>query len=99
MTSDPGHALTGPEGPAMTPRRVCRLCGGGDFVHVVTLDDLPVSHALRRSKDESDPRFRLAFECCRSCGLLQIVDVVAPEVLYRDTDSYLTGFHKPRHLD
>jgi len=82
-----------------TSREGCRLCGGHRLSTVVTLHDMPVSHALRRGEDDPDPRFDVAFKACARCGLLQIVDVVEPQVLYRDTDSYTTSFQKPRHLD
>jgi 2-polyprenyl-3-methyl-5-hydroxy-6-metoxy-1,4-benzoquinol methylase len=81
------------------PRRCCRLCGGSRLSPVLTLRDMPVSHALRRSAADPDPRFEIAFENCERCGLLQIVDTVDPAILYGDTDTYQTGFHRPRHLD
>jgi SAM-dependent methyltransferase len=77
----------------------CRLCGGRRLSTIVTLPDMPVSHAFRRGEDDPDPRFDIAFKACARCGLLQIVEVVEPQVLYRDTDSYTTSFQQPRHLD
>jgi len=70
------------------PRRCCRLCGGSRLSSVVTLHDMPVSHALRRSAADPDPRFEITFESCERCGLLQIVDTVDPAILYGDTDTY-----------
>ena len=77
----------------------CRLCASADLAPAVVLKQMPISHYLRKGVDEPDPRFSLRFESCQSCGLLQIVDPVAPEVLYRTADSYLTGFQRPRHID
>ncbi len=79
--------------------RSCRLCGGRGFVDILTLGDMPVSHHLRRNAGQPDPRFTLDFACCEGCGLLQIVDPIPAELIYRDADSYTTGFQKPRHLD
>ena len=83
----------------MTARDKCRLCGSRKLSTVVKLKALPVSHALRTSVSDADPRFDLAFATCATCGFLQVPDPVPAEVLYRDTDTYTTGFHKPRHID
>ncbi|HXW23549.1 MAG TPA: methyltransferase domain-containing protein [Xanthobacteraceae bacterium] len=83
----------------MSRAAACRLCGHADLADALLLDEMPVSHYLRKTRDEPDPRFPLQFKSCRGCGLLQIVDPVPPEVLYRTTDSYLTGFQRPRHID
>jgi len=60
---------------------------------------MAVTHTLRKTDRSPDPRFTLTFDTCRTCGLLQIVEPISPDVLYVETDTYLTGFHKPRHLD
>jgi SAM-dependent methyltransferase len=60
---------------------------------------MPITHALRRSPSDPDPRFTLNFDACRKCGLLQIIEPIAPDILYSDADTYTTGFHRPRHLD
>jgi SAM-dependent methyltransferase len=65
----------------------------------LTLDGMPQSHDLRCHADGPDRRLSLAFELCRACGLLQIVEPVPPDVLYSDADTYVTGFQKPRHID
>ena len=39
----------------------CRLCGGAKLSTNITLKRLPVSHALRKSAADPDPRFDLAF--------------------------------------
>ena len=80
-----------------TPR--CRLCGGRHLSHLLSLDDLPISHNLRKSPRDPDPRFAVGFHSCQDCGLLQIVKAIPPDLLYREADTYTTGFQKPRHLD
>src|SRR5262245_26207834 len=77
----------------------CRLCGGRHLSHLLSLEDLPISHRLRKSPGDADPRFTVSFDNCEDCGLLQIVDPISPDKLYGDTDTYTTGFQKPRHLD
>ena len=83
----------------MTTRKHCRLCGGHKLSTTVVLNALPVSHALRSSARDPDPRFDLVFATCATCGFLQVPDPVSAEALYRDTDTYMTGFHNPRHID
>jgi SAM-dependent methyltransferase len=63
------------------------------------LDDLPISHYLRKTRDDPDPRFSVGFECCGDCGLLQIVDAIPADLIYGEADTYTTGFQRPRHLE
>jgi SAM-dependent methyltransferase len=63
------------------------------------LDDLPISHFLRKKRDDPDPRFSVGFECCQDCGLLQIVDPIPADLIYGEADTYTTGFQQPRHLE
>lgn len=80
-----------------TPR--CRLCGGHHLSHLLSLKDLPISHYLRKSPQDPDPRFTVDFHSCGDCGLLQIVKAIPADILYSEADTYTTGFQRPRHLD
>jgi SAM-dependent methyltransferase len=79
--------------------RQCCLCGGKDLVPLFKLDSLPISHYLRKKLDDPDPRFSVGFECCKGCGLLQIVDAIPADLIYSQADTYTTGFQRPRHLE
>lgn len=83
----------------MSSARQCRLCEGRSLSPLLKLNDLPVSHYLRKGPDDPDPRFSIGFAACEACGLLQIVDPVPADLIYADADTYTTGFQKPRHLD
>lgn len=83
----------------MSDRPRCRLCGGHHLSHLLSLKDLPISHYLRKSPQDPDPRFTVGFDSCQDCGLLQIVRPIPAPLLYSDTDTYTTGFQRPRHLD
>jgi SAM-dependent methyltransferase len=63
------------------------------------LDDLPISHYLRKTSNEPDPRFSVAFDMCRECGLLQILEPIPAHLIYGAADTYTTGFQRPRHLE
>ena len=77
----------------------CRLCGGHHLSPLFSLNDLPISHYLRKGLQDPDPRFTVEFENCQACGLLQIVDVIPADLIYAESDTYTTGFQQPKHLD
>jgi SAM-dependent methyltransferase len=77
----------------------CCLCRGGNLSLLFKLDDLPISHFLRKTPDDPDPRFSVGFACCQDCGLLQIVDTIPADLIYAQADTYTTGFQQPRHLE
>jgi SAM-dependent methyltransferase len=83
----------------MSDRPRCRLCGGRQLSHFLSLNELPISHYLRKSATDPDPRFTVHFQSCQDCGLLQIVDAIPPDKIYAEADTYTTGFQRPRHLD
>lgn len=83
----------------MSSARLCCLCKGRNLSLLFKLDDLPISHYLRKSRDDPDPRFSVGFECCEACGLLQIVDAIPAHLIYGEADTYTTGFQQPRHLE
>ncbi len=77
----------------------CRLCGGNRLQRLFSVKDLPISHYLRKSLDDPDPRFTVGFENCEDCGLLQIVDAIPADLIYGEADTYTTGFQRPKHID
>lgn len=77
----------------------CRLCGGPHLSRLFSLNDLPISHYLRKGLQDPDPRFTVDFESCQNCGLLQIVNAVPADLIYGGADTYTTGFQQPKHLD
>jgi SAM-dependent methyltransferase len=83
----------------MSSARQCCLCKGRNLSLLFNLDDLPISHFLRKKRDDPDPRFSVGFECCQDCGLLQIVDPIPADLIYGEADTYTTGFQQPRHLE
>ena len=83
----------------MSSARQCCLCKGRNLSLLFNLDDLPISHFLRKKRDDPDPRFSVGFENCQDCGLLQIVDPIPADLIYGEADTYTTGFQQPRHLE
>ena len=77
-------------------RRVtCRICGGRDLVSVLDLGETPPANAfLRKEQFAEEVTFPLALYFCRTCSLLQLLDVVDPAILFKDYH-YLTGASAP----
>jgi SAM-dependent methyltransferase len=73
-------------------RTTCRLCQESALETVLELPATPVgdSYILKERAAEPQTPYPLALVTCRSCGLLQIPDVVAPEILYGNY-LYFTG--------
>jgi SAM-dependent methyltransferase len=64
----------------------CRLCGAGELAPIVSLGRLPLAnrYLTRAQVDEPEPRYPLDLVRCRRCSLVQITEVVPPEILFRD---------------
>jgi SAM-dependent methyltransferase len=85
--------------PASTPARPthrlrtdCRACGAGHLHKFLELGPQPLANAFPRSSDEfaDEERYPLDVYFCEQCSLVQLLDVIDPEVLFRDY-IYVTG--------
>jgi SAM-dependent methyltransferase len=70
----------------MPRREQCRICEGGRLSRFLDLGLSPLANRFLRKEqlDEVEPRFPLDVFICRDCSLVQLVEVVDPEVLFRD---------------
>ena len=79
----------------------CRICGGTDIVRVLDLGSMPPANAFLKKDDlEKEERiFPLAVYFCKDCGLLQLLDVVNPKILFGNYH-YMTSTSPPlvRHF-
>ena len=77
-------------------KKECRICDSSDFVKILDLDEMPPANSFLRKEDLDKPekKFPLIVYFCKNCGLLQLLDVVNPEILFRHYD-YLTSASKP----
>lgn len=73
-------------------RTTCRACGRADLELFLPLGDVALANSFLRSPAEfaSEPRFPLEVYFCRSCTMVQLADVIDPEVLFRNY-LYVTG--------
>lgn len=76
-------------------RTTCRACGHRHLTQVLDLGEMPPANAFVRP-DEADGEvsYPLTLAFCESCSLLQVPDVVAPEILFKDY-KYVTGSAAP----
>lgn len=74
----------------------CRICQQSNLVKILDLGLTPLANAFLEKEDlgRPEPRFPLALYFCQNCKLLQLLDVVNPEILFRHY-YYLTSTSKP----
>ena len=67
-------------------REECRICGSRRLSRFLDLGLSPLANRfLRRDQlDEEEPKFRLDVFVCADCSLVQLLEVVDPEILFRD---------------
>ena len=79
-------------GPEVVHRTTCRACGATTLQPILTLGPSPLANSLLKSTDEfaGERQFPLDLYFCTGCSLLQILDVVRPDILFRHY-LYVTG--------
>jgi SAM-dependent methyltransferase len=76
----------------LTRRDDCRLCGGIDLELVLPIAPSPIGDAYvpKDKLGEAQGLYPLDLYLCRGCGHVQNVDIVDPEILFRDY-TYVTS--------
>ena len=79
-----------------THKDTCRICAGTDLIEVLDLGSAPPANAYLRQEDVGKPEltFPLVLSFCRTCSLAQLLDVVDPEILFKDY-RFITGTSAP----
>lgn len=79
-----------------TRNTACRICGGSDLIPVLDLGSTPPANAYLREEDLDAPEatFPLAISFCKNCTLVQVLDVVDPEILFKNYH-YVTAASQP----
>ena len=74
----------------------CRICKSSNLEKILDLGKMPLANAFLKEEDLSKPekKFPLTVYFCKNCSLLQLLDVVNPEILFRHY-YYLTSTSKP----
>ena len=72
-----------------THRTTCRACGGSDLAEVLNLGEQPLANAfLRPNQFADEKRYPLVLYFCRGCSLVQLLDVVRPDILFNKNYVY-----------
>ena len=74
----------------------CRICSGKDFELVLDLGMQPPANSFTKRDDlkSNEDRFPLRLFLCKNCFLLQLLDIVDKEYLYKKY-VYLSSANKP----
>jgi SAM-dependent methyltransferase len=72
--------------PFMRTRSDCRLCGSRKLQQLFSLGATPLANEFVSAADRGQPqeRFPLDIHLCNDCGHVQLLDVVDPELLFRN---------------
>ena len=79
-----------------THKTACRICGNSELIKVLDLGSTPPANAYLSKEDLGKPEksFPLAIYFCRTCSLVQLLDVVDPNLLFKGYH-FLTGASGP----
>lgn len=80
----------------LTKKENCRICDGKNLTEFLNLGAMPPANSflIREFFAEKEEKFPLRVYFCRDCGLGQLLDVISPELLFKNY-SYLTSASKP----
>ncbi len=83
---------TQPSPPVHQLRTICRGCGNSQLRKFLPLGLSPLANSFLRSPEDfvDEQAFPLDVYFCESCYLVQLLDVISPELLFRDY-IYVTG--------
>lgn len=74
----------------------CRICSNKELHNFLSLGPIPLANSFLKEEQltELEPYYPLSICFCNKCGLVQLGQVVAPEVMFSDY-AYLTGTSTP----
>lgn len=81
---------------AFSRRSSCRICKDSRLLPFLSLGELPLANNYLTERELSFPEQRLPHSLyyCRNCSLVQLIDVVDPEILFRNYP-YFSSASKP----
>ncbi len=76
------------------PTHTCRSCASQRLASILSLGETPLADALLMPQqlDKHEPVFPLELVFCHDCALVQILETVAPEVLFGADYPYFSSF-------
>ena len=82
--------------PHVTKRLTCRVCRSSTVAPFLNLGEFPPANNFLRKEELTlkEDRFPLELSFCSDCGLVQVLDIVNPALLFGDYP-YFTSASKP----
>lgn len=75
---------------------ICRVCKGKDLVRILSLGEQPpVDNFIDEAHLDSEKRYPLDVYFCKTCNLVQLLDVVSEEELFHGDYAYFSSASKP----
>src|SRR5438105_1890287 len=72
-------------GTPVTVRGSCRICGSTDLELLIDYGEMPLAGGFVLNADRNAAqKFPLRLFRCRQCTLMQVLDVVAPDLVFRN---------------
>ena len=77
----------------------CRICSNKELHTFLSLGPIPLANSFLKEEQltEPEPYYPLDICFCKNCGLVQLGQVVAPNVMFSDY-AYLTGTSNPMKI-
>jgi SAM-dependent methyltransferase len=74
--------------------QACRACGKSELTIFLDLGHTPIADRLLKKSQltEKEPTFPLEVALCSGCGMVQILETVAPEILFSADYPYFSSF-------
>lgn len=93
-----GASTRAPSGN-ITPVTHCLMCGAGDLEPFLDLGQQPLANAFLQPAQltQPEPIYPLRVQFCAGCHLVQLTDVVKPEVLFSDYLYFSSGMPAGAH--
>src|SRR3989344_5772723 len=78
----------------------CRICRSSDLTQFLDLGMQPLANSFLRKEDldKQEPQYPLRVALCGSCNLVQLRDVVDPEIMFRDYLYFSSGMPASQHF-
>jgi hypothetical protein len=77
----------------------CRVCESTDLIKFLSLGDTPLVNSLlkREQLELAEPKYPLDVYFCKNCNLVQLADIVPPEIMFRNY-LYVSGISDTMRL-
>ena len=77
----------------ITTRTACRICGSKKLFQFLSLGETPLADAFveKENLNKSEAKYPLDVAVCEECGLVMLVNIVDPELLFGDNYAFYTS--------